>query len=123
MRVFLLVVLVGLSTHLAMGQASDKKKKKGKDKYETAQPTSKDPSAPNIYYQPKKSKVKFKGITHNAERNYYEQMARVEKARIKAEKELAKPQYSDPMYFGHKNPPKKHKPGKIKYCKECGIRH
>jgi hypothetical protein len=27
------------------------------------------------------------------------------------------------LYFGHKNPPKKHKAGKIRYCKECGIRH
>ena len=50
-------------------------------------------------------------------------MLAVAKERDKAEREMAKPQYSNPMYFGHKRPPKKHKPGKMKYCKECGIRH
>lgn len=34
-----------------------------------------------------------------------------------------KPQYSDPSYFGHKKKPKKRKPGKRKFCKECGITH
>jgi len=34
-----------------------------------------------------------------------------------------KPQYSDPLYFGHKKKPKKRPPGKQKYCKECGMRH
>jgi hypothetical protein len=121
MRFIFLLLIVGISTNIAFAQSSDKKKKK--EKYNTTQPTSKDPSFPTRQYQPNQNKIKSKGITHNAERNYYNQMARVEKARVKAEKEMAKPQYSDPMYFGHKNPPKKHKPGKIKYCKECGIRH
>jgi len=122
MRILFLIMLIGLSSQMVLGQSSDKKKKKEKEKYQTTQPTSKDPSFPTMDYQ-KRSKVKSKGITHNAEKNYHDQMARVEKARIKADKEMAKPQYSDPLYFGHKNPPKKHKPGKMKYCKECGIRH
>lgn len=33
------------------------------------------------------------------------------------------PRYTDPLYFGHKKPPKKRPVGKQKYCKECGIRH
>lgn len=41
----------------------------------------------------------------------------------KIEKMKSKPQYADPMYFGHKKPPKKRPPGKQKYCKECGMRH
>ena len=36
---------------------------------------------------------------------------------------MKKPQYSDPMYFGHKKPPKKRPLGKRKFCKECGIVH
>ncbi len=41
----------------------------------------------------------------------------------KMNKEMKKPQYSDPTYFGHKNPPKKRPPGKKKFCKECEIVH
>lgn len=41
----------------------------------------------------------------------------------KMEKEMKKPQYSDPSYFGHKKKPKKRPPGKKKYCKECGMIH
>jgi hypothetical protein len=41
----------------------------------------------------------------------------------KMAKEMKKPQYSDPLYFGHKQKPKKRPPGKKKYCHECGIRH
>ena len=38
-------------------------------------------------------------------------------------KEMEKPQYSDPTYFGHKKPPKKRPVGKKKFCKICGIVH
>jgi hypothetical protein len=41
----------------------------------------------------------------------------------KMSKEMEKPQYSDPTYFGHRRPPKKNPVGKKKYCKECGIVH
>jgi hypothetical protein len=32
-------------------------------------------------------------------------------------------QYVNPMYFGHKKPPKKRPAHKMKLCKVCGIRH
>ncbi len=41
----------------------------------------------------------------------------------KRAKQMEKPQYSDPSYFGHKKKPKKRPPGKQKFCKECGIKH
>jgi hypothetical protein len=47
-------------------------------------------------------------------------VAREEK---KKAREMKKPQYSDPSYFGHKKKPKKRPPGKKKYCKECGLIH
>ncbi|HEX5171356.1 MAG TPA: hypothetical protein VFW11_19400 [Cyclobacteriaceae bacterium] len=121
MRTLLLILIIGISANLTWGQTSDKKKTK--EKYQTSQPTSMDPSMPLPDYGPRKTRVKSKGITYDAERNYYQQLARVEKSRREAAKEMAKPQYSDPLYFGHKHPPKKHKAGKLKYCKECGIRH
>lgn len=43
--------------------------------------------------------------------------------KAKAQQKANKPQYTDPLYFGHKKPPKKRKNGKKKFCKECGIRH
>ncbi len=41
----------------------------------------------------------------------------------KMQKEMKKPQYYNPLYFGHKKPPKKRKTGKRKFCKECAIVH
>ena len=41
----------------------------------------------------------------------------------KRDRQMKKPQYSDPSYFGHKHKPKKRKPGKKKFCKECGLVH
>ncbi len=62
-------------------------------------------------------------IKHSAEYEFY---ARVEKAAREKQKMLRKmdkPQYSNFLYFGHKNLPKKHLPFQMRYCKECGIRH
>lgn len=54
---------------------------------------------------------------------YEERMKTNAKEARKKAKEMEKPQYSDYTYFGHKKKPKKRPPGKMKYCKECGIRH
>lgn len=56
-------------------------------------------------------------------KEYEERMEADAKKYKKMAKLLKKPQYSDPSYFGHKHKPKKHRPGKRKYCKECGIVH
>jgi membrane protein involved in colicin uptake len=50
------------------------------------------------------------------------QEANAKRAREQA-KEMEKPRYSDPSYFGHKSKPKKRSPGKKKFCKQCGISH
>ncbi len=62
---------------------------------------------------------------------YYDRLIEEYKARMKANvkkykkvsREMQKPQYSDPLYFGHKRKPKKRAVGKRKYCKECEIVH
>ena len=87
-----------------------------------AQPSSVEPYYPKEEYRPKKIKPKGK-ITYDARSKFYDRMEQVAKANRKAEKELLKPQYADPSYFGHKKPPKRNPRGKLKYCKECGIRH
>lgn len=89
------------------------------------QPSSLTPYYPEKTKEVKKDSKRLKGgkITYDARDKFYDRMERVAKENRKAEKELQKPQYSDPTYFGHKRPPKRRPPGKIKYCKECGIRH
>jgi hypothetical protein len=121
---FLIVIFLACgATTFAQGK-KDRKSKRSNKQTEVNQPTSMDPSYPTMHYAPKAERRNTKfAVTYDAEKRYYEQMERVAKARKKAEKELMKPQYSDPMYFGHKRPPKKRPPGKMKYCKECGIRH
>lgn len=54
---------------------------------------------------------------------YQKRMAAVAKKYRKMEKEMKKPQYSNPLYFGHKKMPKKRPPGKKKFCSECGMKH
>jgi uncharacterized protein (DUF608 family) len=45
------------------------------------------------------------------------------KSRKKQARQMDKPQYSDPSYFGHKRKPKIRKVKNRKLCKECGITH
>jgi len=126
MRTGILITLVCLlACAMTHAQPAKKdKKNKGKSTAGSNQPTSMDPSYPTMDYAPKyEKKAQSIDLSYNAEQRYYEQKEKIAKARKKAEKELMKPQYTDPMYFGHKRPPKKHKPGKMKYCKVCGIRH
>jgi hypothetical protein len=101
-----------------------KKSRANDQKAVAAQPNSVNLNYPSQSYAPKKSKVKGnKQVTYDARENFYRRLDLVAKEKRKAEKEMMKPQYSDPSYFGHKRPPKRHKPGKIRLCKECGIRH
>lgn len=105
------------------------RKKSSAQRADTDAPTSLQPYFPERDFAPeaeKKSRkkgVKETPITYNARERFYERMEEVARQRRKNEKLMEKPQYSDPMYFGHKRPPKKRPPEKMKYCKVCGIRH
>jgi hypothetical protein len=89
--------------------------------------TSRDPGYSSSGAQLKPVSAKKKGAapaTH--EQKVAEFNARMKsnaKAKAKMAKEMEKPQYSDPSYFGHKKKPKKRPKGKRKFCKECGIVH
>ncbi len=113
----LLFVVTGFTP--ALSQSSKKKKNTSAP---AAQPSSVEPYYPKQTYEPQKKKSSKK-VTNDARDRFYDRMDQVAKAHRKNEKELAKPQYSDPTYFGHKKPPKRRPPHKMKYCKECGIRH
>jgi uncharacterized protein HemX len=120
----LLILLVSFTT-VAFGQS--KKKKQAEPVPTLQQPSSLSPNTPQQAQQSTKTKSKTKNpkleVRYDAERQYYKRAKQVAKDQIKAEKEMQKPQYSDPMYFGHKKPPKKRPAGKTKYCKECGLKH
>ena len=121
MRIIFLLLFISL---MNSSFAQSPKKKKDKNKEQAAQPSSVEPSAPKKEYSPKKSKkVSVQNTTQGAERDFYNRMIELEKTKAKNERMLDKPQYSDPMYFGHKRPPKKRPPSKMKFCKVCGIRH
>ena len=101
-----------------------KRKKKADPERAVQRPTSLDPStSTSTAYAPRAARRSGKGPTYGLEQEYYERMEEVAKLRRKNEKLMEKPQYSNPLYFGHKRPPKKRHPSKMKYCKECGIRH
>ncbi|HEY9486691.1 MAG TPA: hypothetical protein VIQ51_00085 [Chryseosolibacter sp.] len=120
----ILFVLMAFATAESHAQFWKGKKKKSGVENIAQQPTSLNPSpSAKAEYAPKASRRSSKGPTYGLEQEYYERMEALEKARRKNEKLMEKPQYSDPLYFGHKRPPKKRKPSKMKFCKECGIRH
>jgi uncharacterized protein HemX len=122
LRIALLLILA-LSTSVSYGQLFKKKKKKHiAAPAQQQQPTTLNP-LPQRDYAPKASRQGAKRQTYSAEQRFYERMEQLEKTKRKNEKLSQKPQYSDPSYFGHKRPPKKRKAGKLKYCRECGIRH
>lgn len=78
------------------------------------------------YYAPRHvsvTKIKKPNVKHTARYEFYKRVEEAAKRRQKLLKKLAKPQFSDFSYFGHKRKPKKHKPHKMRYCNECGIRH
>lgn len=54
---------------------------------------------------------------------YEQRMQANARKNYKRAKELEKPRYSDPSYFGHKKPPKKRANGKKRRCKECHMWH
>lgn len=110
MAILNVLILVGT---IAFGQSKNQ-----------STPTSLSPNLPTKVYAPKTSKKKkSKGPTYDAREKFYDRMEEVNKQRKKSEKAKVTPQYSDFQYFGHRKPPKKRPPEKMKYCKICGIRH
>ncbi len=128
-RAFCFVVLAVFALTASAQSKSRSIKKSSAGNRQSGSPTSVQPYFPEKDYVPesekkaRKGKAKEQPITYNARERFYERMEEVAKQRRKNEKLMAQPQYSDPMYFGHKRPPKKRPPEKMKYCKVCGIRH
>ncbi len=115
-KIFLLAIFSSLAI-VSFGQRKSKAEK-------ADQSTSVESVYPKQDYSPKKKKKsKNSPTTYDARNNFYDRQEMLSKQREKNEKEGEKPQYSDQKYFGHKRPPRKRPPEKMKFCKVCGIRH
>ena len=126
MRLLLFILLLSLAgAGYAQSLKKKKKKKASTENTQQGSPTSLNPNYSPDNYGPKRSEKRKSGggPTYNSEREYFERLEALEKTRVKNERMAEKPQYSNPMYFGHKRPPKKRSPDKMKFCKVCGIRH
>src|SRR5688500_1598285 len=102
LRLLLIFLLVCIVT--ASFAQTRKSKKRSQRSEQSVQPTTLDP-LPQKDYAPKASRKNSKGPTYESEENYYERMAQLQKTKRKNEVAQLKPQYSDPLYFGHKRPP------------------
>lgn len=119
-------VLVLLMASESFAQLSRKEKKAAKQSSQGSQPTTLDPGTSENSTRTTTKKARKKesnGPTYNSQKEFADRMDARAKTYRKNEKYLMTPQYSNPTYFGHKRPPKKRPANKMKFCKECGIRH
>lgn len=90
-------------------------------------PTENEQSAIQKKTLKKKGKKSYRTLFNRRMDNKIKEFDQRMEANVKQNKKEAKlmlkPQYSDPMYFGHKRKPKKRPPGKRKFCKECHLTH
>jgi hypothetical protein len=121
MKLNLIVLLIFISFSCSFAQSSKEKSTKKKDKAEVDRGATYGVKSTKT----KKKKTKY-SISKSFDQKVVEYEARMEanaKKYKKRAKEMKKPQYSNPSYFGHKKKPKKRPAGKKKFCKECGMSH
>ena len=119
---YLLTFLFVIAVTVSFAQSKKKKAKKAEGNTSSGQATSLAPYYPQKNYEPSKKKTGTWKVRYD-NKAHEKRMAQVAKEDRKNRKEMAKPENSDPLYFGHKRPPKKRPPSKMKFCKVCGIRH
>ena len=128
MRLLLLIAVLLVSSDV-FAQLSRKEKKAARRNEPVDQPTTLDPASSmpdNSASHTKHTKSKKKkgsGPTYNSQKEYQDRMDARGKTYRKNEKNVVTEQYINPMYFGHKKPPKKRPAHKMKLCNVCGIRH
>ncbi len=113
----LMLLFCGINTSSAQSSRSVEDVLKARSSRQTA---SKKKKKISLFSKKKKSAY----TTDEQLRAEYVQRQKDNAKRSRKESKLAKkPQYSNPLYFGHKRPPKKRPNDKKKLCKECGLRH
>ena len=89
-------------------------------------PNAREPEKKHAVYAPKTTKArKFKKskITRTARYEFYERIEKAAREKKRLIRKFSKAQYTDYRYFGHKHIPKRRSIFRMRYCKECGIRH
>jgi hypothetical protein len=89
-------------------------------------PTSREPGARQGVHSPRHAKAvkrRKQKVQHTAQYEFYERVEQAAKEKQRILKYLSRPQFSDHRHLGHKKIPKKRPPHKMRYCRECGIRH
>ena len=117
---FIFFVLIGvksLAQNVPNSLSPGASKETGSMLQTTTTKTSKKKHRTGVF-SPRRQNVK-----HTARYEFYERIERAAKEKQRILRKLAKPQYSDPRYFGHKRIPKRRPANKMRYCGECGIRH
>ncbi|ELR71234.1 hypothetical protein C900_02849 [Fulvivirga imtechensis AK7] len=131
MRLIIIILLCCCGVTFNANAQKEKKKKKTSKAEQVDRSNAFEPHVPEKAMAPAKTKRSKKQsfrarYNKNLDKKKEEFQKRMEanaKAYKKMQRQMEKPQYSDPMYFGHKKKPKKRPPGKRKFCHECGIVH
>lgn len=121
MQFRLTILILFISCSFSFAQSAKKKSAKKNTKQEIDRGATYDTGSSKV--KKKKAKYSLSGDFDKKVEEYEKRMEDNVKKHMKAEKEMKKPQYSNPTYFGHKKKPKKRPPGKKKFCKECGMYH
>jgi hypothetical protein len=123
LRILYIVFLMTFSVAALAQNTKDPKQ----DKSNSFEPFEAEHSTIQKKTMKKKGKKSSRAVFNNKMDRKIEEFDKRMQANAKQEKkkqrEMLKPQYSDPSYFGHKKKPKKRPAGKRKFCKECGIWH
>ena len=120
-KTFFVLFFILIGCYYAEAQSNEKYQTSKGDEYKIFESDSKAGKK-----NKKRKKSKDKSLSQEFDKKieeYEERMEANAKKYKRMSKEMQKPQYSDPGYFGHKKKPKKRKPGKKKFCKECQIVH
>jgi hypothetical protein len=120
--IYLFLLFLSLSV-VAQAQSQNKSRTSKGDSYNYRTEYNSKPSKKEIKKAKKAYKNSYARQFDIKIKEYEDRMQANAKKYKKIAQEAEKPQYSDPTYFGHKNKPKKRKPGKKKFCKECQIVH
>lgn len=116
-QTWFLVCLLACTPLLSFAQTTLGDKEISEERIRIANERANKPSKEKDY---KLRRIKTK---HTPEYEFYARVEEAAKEKQRILKKMAAPQYSNPLYFGHKRPPKRHEAHKMRYCKECGIRH
>jgi len=120
--IYLCLLFLSLSV-VAQAQSQNKNRTTKGDSYNYRSEYNTKPSKKEVKKAKKAYKNSYARQFDVKIKEYEDRMQANAKKYKKIAQEAEKPQYSDPTYFGHKNKPKKRKPGKKKFCKECQIVH